>query len=172
MVQTRHTLTAVMLASSESVVIMEWRVMVHLCRKILNHSGHKSVQQSVKADANVILDTIVIQIGECTSADINWVRQLGPSDSDEHVNLFFYFSRQCVQMHQCTYYGFCGENEYWNECGSDCKEDKCSDLLNPYVNQNNILGSKTCSAACEQRCQCMPGFFRNDDGKIGGPTLE
>lgn len=49
-----------MLASSESVVIMEWRVMVHLCHKILNHFGHKSVQQSVKADANVILDTIVI----------------------------------------------------------------------------------------------------------------
>jgi len=76
-----------MLALSESVVIMEWRVMVHLCHKILNHSGHKSVQQSVKADANVILDTIVIQIGECTVADING---LGPSDSDEHVNLFFF----------------------------------------------------------------------------------
>ena len=68
-------------------------------------------------------------------------------------------------MHQCTYYGGCGENEYWNECGSDCKEDKCADLLNPLVNHNNILSSKYCSAACEQRCQCMPGFFRNDDGK-------
>ena len=86
MVQTRRTLTAVMLASSESVVIMEWRVMVHLCHKILNHSGHKSVQQSVKADANVILDTIVIQIGEWTVPDIN---RPGPPDPDKHVNLFF-----------------------------------------------------------------------------------
>ena len=77
----------------------------------------------------------------------------------------FYFSRACVQMHQCTYYGGCGENEYWNECGNDCKEDKCADLLNPLVNHNNILTSKYCSAACEQRCQCRPGFFRNDDGK-------
>ena len=86
MVQTRRTLTAVMLALSESVVIMEWRVMVHLCHKILNHSGHKSVQQSVKADANVILDTIVIQIGECSVPDI---KRPGPSDPDKYVNLFF-----------------------------------------------------------------------------------
>ena len=52
-----------MLVSSESVVIMDQLVMVHLYHKILNHSGHKSVQQSAKADANAILDTIVIQIG-------------------------------------------------------------------------------------------------------------
>ena len=63
MVQTRHIPTVVMLVSSESVVIMDQLVMVHLYHKILNHSGHKSVQQSAKADANAILDTIVIQIG-------------------------------------------------------------------------------------------------------------
>ena len=80
-------------------------------------------------------------------------------------NLCIAFSRACVQISQCTYYGGCGENEYWNECGSECKEDKCADLLNPYVNPNDIIGSKTCSAACTPRCQCRPGFFRNDDGK-------
>jgi hypothetical protein len=63
-----------MLALSESVVIMDQRVMVHLYHRILNHSGHKSVQQSVKADANVIQDTTVIQIAvpvfKCTNVPI------------------------------------------------------------------------------------------------------
>jgi hypothetical protein len=50
---------------------MDQRVMVHLYHKILNHSGHKYVQQSVKADANVILDTTVIPIAVPVSKSIN-----------------------------------------------------------------------------------------------------
>ena len=81
MVQTRLTPTAVMLALSESVVIMDQRVMVHLYHRILNHSGHKSVQQSVKADANVIQDTTVIQIGGISFPD--YLDQIS-TDPDKH----------------------------------------------------------------------------------------
>lgn len=65
-------------------------------------------------------------------------------------------SRLCVQSHQCTYYDTCDENEYWNECGSSCKEQKCTDLLNTYL----TTGDKVCGNRCEARCQCKPGFYR------------
>ena len=64
MVQTRLTQTVAMLVLSESVVIMEQHVMDHLYRRILNHSGRKSVQQCVKDAVNVILDIIVIRTGK------------------------------------------------------------------------------------------------------------
>jgi hypothetical protein len=61
----------VMPVSSGNVVTMGRLVMDRLCRRIHNHSGHKSAQQFAKDDVNVIPDTTETQTPEGVLRCIN-----------------------------------------------------------------------------------------------------
>mmetsp|Transcript_7400 Transcript_7400/g.8115 ORF Transcript_7400/g.8115 Transcript_7400/m.8115 type:complete len:257 (+) Transcript_7400:284-1054(+) len=54
-----------------------------------------------------------------------------------------------------------GANERYTFCASSsCFEDTCiRDVLFP------IVGHKICTTDCKRGCQCIPGYYRNHDGR-------
>lgn len=58
----------------------------------------------------------------------------------------------------------CGENEVFNPCPKSCVPGEmsyCYEYLSNVVNGC----SPTTNIPCEPRCDCKPGYLRNDNGK-------
>jgi len=68
----------------------------------------------------------------------------------------------CVPWSQCPPQDPCSTNEYYTQCGSSCHEPKCSCVQSYGYNCYAQRLSFKCPTVCEERCECIPGYVRDN----------